>query len=142
MYAKNENPTVFLSNNGGMLNVQGGIKSDKAMAYLTAYTGFYSAMTGGWVAYGGAPLYTYPAYYQTLDGKVHLTGLMKGGANGAFYTMPTLLKPTAKKAFNVNCGNGYQSGYLTIDTSGVMSIFVPSGANGWVVLDGISWNTI
>jgi hypothetical protein len=141
-FANNTYSTVFLSNSGGMLNVQGGIKSDKAMALLTPYTTFFTSMTGGWVGYGGTPTYSYPAYYQTADGIFHLTGVMKSGANGQFWVVPANLRPANKLAFDINCGNGFQSGYVTLDPSGVMSVFVPSGANVWAVLDGISWRAV
>lgn len=106
---------------------------------LVDYT--FPSLMNGWVQYAGSPSYEYASYYQTIDGMVHLSGAVKSGSNGQLFSsaIPAGLRPANKIAFNINCGTGYQNGYVTVDTGGIVSINVPSGANGWAVLDGILW---
>jgi phage minor structural protein len=117
-----------------------GYMFDKALAHLIPSTNFYQSMTNGWVVYGGSPTYQYPCYWKDALGYVHLSGSMKSGSNGVFYTMPAGLRPGNKLGFVVPCGSGLNNtGYLTVDSAGNLNIQVPSGGNSWVALDGVSW---
>ncbi len=98
-----------------------------------AYTTFYQSMVNGWVVYGSG--YPYPAYMKDPLGKVRIRGVMKSGVNGTVWTLPVGCRPGVETPFNINCGTGSQVGWGKVSTTGVLSVTIPSGANGWVVLD-------
>jgi hypothetical protein len=112
-----------------------------AVKDLVPWTNFYASLTPSWVVYGNG--YAFPSYKKDALGNVRLRGSMKGGSNGTIYTLGTGLRPAANLYFSIPCWNAttlsQSSGYLIINSTGVLSIWVPSGYNSQVGLDGITW---
>jgi len=91
-------------------------------------------LANGWIYYG-APFHT-PGYMKDTLGFVHLAGLVKNGVVGYnVFTLPTGYRPGSTIGFATYCSTGIASVY--IDSGG--NVTFPSGANGFVFLDGITF---
>jgi hypothetical protein len=96
----------------------------------TDVTTFYN----GWTNYGAN--YAPASYDIDAVGYVHLSGLIKGGTVGqcAFYVPPGL-RPANELVFCTATNGG--SARVDVHTDG--SVYVVTGNNAWVSLDGISY---
>lgn len=99
------------------------------------------ALTGSWVYYGSN--YPTPAFKKYPDGRVRLKGLVKNGINGQpIFTLPVGYRPP-------DPGAGAQLIFPTVALSAFGEIRVgpdgavvcQAGANGFVSLDGIEFDT-
>ncbi|WP_096224903.1 pentapeptide repeat-containing protein [Geobacillus sp. FJAT-46040] len=95
-------------------------------------------LLNGWVNYGSG--YETASYYKDALGFIRLKGLIKGGTMGAAaFVLPAEFRPSARKIFTVLTAGGV--GRVDIDTSGnVLIMNYGTASNGWVSLDGITFN--
>lgn len=116
------------------LEVKGGRTVLEQQAWQNA------ALTNGWVHYGGN--YSTAQYFKDSLGIVHLRGLIKGGNSfgyendGLVFTLPEGYRP-ANRQLHVISTNPNAYGRVDVERDG--RVVCPSGNNGWICLDSISF---
>lgn len=98
------------------------------------------AFAGGWINYGSG--YPVAAFKKYPDGRVRLQGLVKNGTNGQpIFTLPVGYRPLspgdAQLIFSTVAVSAF--GEIRIGSDGL--VVVQAGANGFVSLDGIEFDT-
>jgi hypothetical protein len=103
-------------------------------------------LTNSWVPYGSS--WQVPSWRFNHEGKIELTGLMKGGTLGAstpFCTFPASLAPEGTSTTGVLYFQPANTGFVRIDIFGggncsvINYVTAAPGTNAFVELDGISW---
>lgn len=88
------------------------------------------AFENSWINYGGS--YHSARFRKSIDGQVHLQGLVKDGTIGqAIFTLPEEYRPAGNLIFGVGCNGGYAR--LNVNTTGEVTASSPT-TNGWVTL--------
>jgi hypothetical protein len=100
------------------------------------------SLGNSWTNYNSAT-HTAAAYRKDANGRVHLKGLIKDGTVGDGtppFTLPAGYRPPVHANFAVIAGGDF--GRVEVQSDGdVTVIHVGSGSNGYVSLDGISFDT-
>lgn len=88
----------------------------------------------------GSP-YSPAVYYKDGIDRVHLRGLVKGGATSSnMFVLPVGYRPTHRLVFLTFCGAMMMVARIDVDSSGIVQ-FV-SGSNDYVSLSGISFRAL
>lgn len=92
------------------------------------------SLTGGWSTYGGVT----PGYWRDPLGMVHLRGIMAGGANGVFSSLPSTYHPSADRAFSVPTSDGvaWNHSLIVARSSGNLEFIGPATATE-TFIDGV-----
>lgn len=92
------------------------------------------SFVNSWVNFGGG--YNDAGYFKDPFGIVHLRGLIKLGTVGQnAFVLPAGYRPAARELFNVQ-SNGALG---RVDVLADGSVFISSGNNAWVSLDGLTF---
>ena len=100
----------------------------------TGWTGLN--FQSGWANYGSG--FNSGAYRRSITGRVYLRGLISSGTVGIVANLPVGFRPAATELFGVHAGGG--GGRIDIATNG--DIIFASGNNGYVQLDGLTFDSV
>ena len=105
---------------------------ERSRASDEAYTN--ATYLNSWVDYGTT--HNKAGYYKSLNGVVHLQGVVKSGTIGQpIFTLPTGYRPSKTLLFTVPSNGAF--GVLEIQTDG--DVIATTGNNTYVSLEGVSF---
>lgn len=106
---------------------------ERSRASDEAYTD--ATYLNSWVDYN-ATTHNKGGYYKSLDGVVHLQGVVKSGTIGQpIFTLPTGYRPSKTLVFTVPSNGAF--GVLEVQTDG--DVVATTGNNTYVSLEGIAF---
>lgn len=91
------------------------------------------ALSGGWSTFGGVT----PGYWRDPMGMVHLRGIMAGGPNGVFSSLPATYRPAFDSGFSVPTFDGsvWAQSVIVARFGGNLEFIGPTSAETF--LDGV-----
>jgi hypothetical protein len=97
-------------------------------------------LAGTWANYGAG--YQVAGYRDMGNGTGMLRGLVKAGAVGTIFTLPSSLCPTATEVFMCIAASGAGLAVVNVMTTGVVQLgaYLAGGTNSAVSLSGISFS--
>jgi hypothetical protein len=132
----NNSDKLVIANNGNA-QFTGSVTIDGSMQVgsITQQAWTAPPLLNGWVNYGSG--YNDAGYFKDSFDIVHLRGLVKSGqAQKAIFSLPNGYRP-ARRELHAACTNPDAIGRIDILTNG--DIIMQDGNNGWISLDGITF---
>ncbi|MEB4593419.1 hypothetical protein VSS37_20750 [Candidatus Thiothrix sp. Deng01] len=132
----NNGDKLVIANNGdaqftGSVKITGSLDAGS----ITQENWVAPTLLNGWVNYGGG--FNDAGYFKDSFGIVHLRGLVKSGqTQKAIFNLPNGYRP-ARRELHAACTNPDSIGRIDIATNG--DVIMQTGNNGWISLDGITF---